>query len=248
MHQAMAAGSLDIALGSGPDLVALMRGEQAKAVATIVDAPAYLVVLARPGIASIAELKGKTVNVASLSSITGWLGNKIWQTQGWSKDDVKFTISAPSSGLALLKTGQADAMVTDGTFALKAQERGDGTVILNFGTIVQTFHTHMIFATDALLASNPDAVRAFIVGWFQTIHAMQSDRAQTIKDLSDILGLDEKVATQSYDDFMPMFKTNGHFAAPALAILARSLVEMKLLPDQPTNLIQYCTQDYLPKT
>jgi ABC-type nitrate/sulfonate/bicarbonate transport system substrate-binding protein len=248
MQQALAAGSLDIGLGSGPDLVGLLRGEQAKAVATIVDAPAYLVLLARPGINSLADLKGKVVNVASLGSITGWLGNKIWQSQHWTKDDVKFTIGPPAAGLALMKTHQSDAMITDGTFALRAQEQGVGKIIYNFGDLVRTFHTHMIFASDALIAKNPDAVKAFIVGWFQTVKAMQDDKAQTVKDLQDILGLDAKVAEESYDQFMPMFKTNGHFSAQALAVLARSLVDMKLLPTEPKNLGQFCTEDFLPKS
>jgi ABC-type nitrate/sulfonate/bicarbonate transport system substrate-binding protein len=246
MDQAIVAGAVDIGLGSGPDFVALMRGLPAKVVATIVRAPAYLVVLARPGIHSIAELKGKTVSVASFASMTGWLGNKLWQAQGWQKSDIHFTVLPPTTALALLRTGQIDAIVTDGTFGLSAQEHGYANVIYNFGTMVPVFPTHLIFASNALLSRNPAAVRAFVAGWFQTIKIMRDDRAGTIKQLGDILGLDNKVATESYDDFMPIFATNGTFSAPALAVLAKSLVDMHYLPSEPTNLMQYCTSAFLP--
>lgn len=249
MHQALAAGSLDIALGSGPDLTFIVRGEPARAVATIVDAPAYLVVLAQPdgSVKTLADLKGKTVNVASLASLTGWLGNKIWQTQGWSQSDLKFTTTPPVSGLALLRTGQIAAMVTDGTFSLKAEEHGAGKIIYNFASMVKDFHTHMIFASDQLISSNPAAVTAFIAGWFQTVVAMRADRPQTIKDLGEVLGLDTAVSTQSYDDFMPMFKTDGHFDDKALNILSKSFVEMGTLPAEPSDLHKLYTEDLLPK-
>jgi NitT/TauT family transport system substrate-binding protein len=249
MHQAMAADSLDLALGSGPDLTFIVRGEPARAVATIVDAPAYLVLLARPDgkVRTLADLKGKTVNVASLASLTGWLGNKIWQTQGWAQGDLKFTTSPPSAGLALLKTGQIDGMVTDGTFSLKAEDRGEGKIIYNFGEMAKDFHTHMIFATDKLIAADPAAVRAFITGWFQTIESMRADRTQTIKDLADVLGLDMPVATRSYDEFMPMFKSDGHFSKIALSVLSKSFVEMGTLPTEPGDLGKLYTEEFLPK-
>jgi ABC-type nitrate/sulfonate/bicarbonate transport system substrate-binding protein len=250
MHQALAAGSLDIALGSGPDLSFIVRGEPARAVATFVDAPAYIVALARAdgSVKTLADLKGKMVNVASLVSLTGWLGNKIWQTQGWNQGDLKFTTTAPIEGLALLKTGQIAAMVTDGTFSLKAEEQGVGKIIYNFGSMVKDFHTHMIFASDQLISSNPAAVTAFIAAWFQTIAAMRADRPQTIKDLGEVLGLDMPVATQSYDDFMPMFKTDGHFEDKALAVLSKSFVEMGTLPAEPSDLHKLYTEALLPKT
>jgi ABC-type nitrate/sulfonate/bicarbonate transport system substrate-binding protein len=250
MHQALAAGSLDIALGSGPDLPFIVHGEPARAVATIVDAPAYLVVLAQPdgSVKTLADLKGKMVNVASLASLTGWLGNKIWQTQGWTQSDLRFTTSAPSAGLALLRTGQIAAMVTDGTFSLKAEEQGAGRIIYNFGSMVKDFHTHLIFASDELISSNPAAVTAFIAAWFQTVAAMRADREQTIKDLGEVLGLDTTVATQSYDAFMPMFKTDGHFEDKALAVLSKSFVEMGTLPTEPKDLHKLYTEDLLPKT
>ena len=248
MHQAMAAGSLDIALGSGPDLPFILRGEPARGVATIVDAPAYLVLLARrdDSIKTIADLKGKTINVASLASLTGWLGAKIWQTQGWSQGDLKFTTSPPPAALALLKTGQIDGMVTDGTFSLMAEVRGEGRIIYNFGAMAPKFHTHVVFASEQLIASNPGAIKAFLTGWFDTIRAMRADRAQTIKDFSDVLGLDPEVATRSYDSFMPMFKEEGHFNKEAMAVLSKSFVEMGTLPTEPTDMSKLYTEAFLP--
>jgi NitT/TauT family transport system substrate-binding protein len=247
MHQALVAGSLDIALGSGPDLPLIVKGEPARAVATTVNAPAYLVVMAKPdgSIKTIADLKGKTINVASLVSLTGWLGTQLWKGQGWQAGDVKFTTSPNPAALALMRTGQIDAMITDGTFALAAENRGDGRIIHSFGTSVKDFHTHMIFASDALIAKNPDAVRAFIKGWFQSIARMRSDRAGTITDIADVLGLAPSVATRAYDAYNSMYNTDGHFNATALAALSKSFVDMGSLPEEPKNLGALYTEGFL---
>ncbi len=248
MHQALAAGGLDIAIGSGPDLPFIVKGEPARAVSVIVDAPAYLLVLARAdgSIKTIADLKGKTVNVASLASMTGWLGAKLWQSQGWAASDLKFTVGPPTTGLALLRSGQADAMITDGTFALKAEEEGNGKIIYNCGALAPVFHTHMIFASDALIASNPDAIRAFLKGWYQTIAFMKADRARMIADIVDVLGLDTNVATKSVDAFTPIFRTDGRFSPAAMAVLSKSFVEVGALTGEPADLGKLYTEAYLP--
>jgi len=73
--QAVAAGSIDVALGGGPAFATIVKGVPMKAVAAEANAPntIFLVVLKDGPIQSPDDLKGKTVSVSTAGSLTYWL-------------------------------------------------------------------------------------------------------------------------------------------------------------------------------
>src|SRR5215469_17287270 len=85
VQQAIAAGALEIAIGSGPELALTLKGVPEVAIAAMADAP-YAIVLAvlKDGPKSIAELKGKSISVSSKGSLTDWLGENLSRQQGWA--------------------------------------------------------------------------------------------------------------------------------------------------------------------
>jgi ABC-type nitrate/sulfonate/bicarbonate transport system substrate-binding protein len=149
--------------------------------------------------------------------------------------------------LALLRTGQADSMITDFTLATKLAKRHEARIAFDFGNIVPVFHTHMIFATDKLIKEHPDQVKAFLAGWFETIATMQKDKKATVPVLMDVLKLDNDVASQAWDKLMSMFSTDGKFDQKALAVLSTSFVDLGLLPSAPKDMSALYTEAYLPK-
>ena len=63
VQQAMAADSIDIALGSGPAMAFIVKGAPIKGIAAMAGAPLLLSLVVRPdGPKSLVELKGKTVS------------------------------------------------------------------------------------------------------------------------------------------------------------------------------------------
>src|SRR5205814_1117774 len=76
VQQALAAESIDIAIGSGPELAFVVKGAPETAVAAIADAPysVVLAVLRDSPIGTAEDLKGKTVSISSKGSLTDWLG------------------------------------------------------------------------------------------------------------------------------------------------------------------------------
>src|ERR1700726_4396074 len=70
MQQAMAADSIDVALGSGPAMAFIVKGAPIKGIAAMAGAPLLLSLIVRPdGPKSLAELKGKTVSVSTAGSL-----------------------------------------------------------------------------------------------------------------------------------------------------------------------------------
>src|SRR5207244_8744477 len=72
MQQALTAGAVDVALGSGPGMGFRAKGVPAIGVAAMYGPPANiaLTVLARSSIKTVGELKGKRVGVTPLGSFT----------------------------------------------------------------------------------------------------------------------------------------------------------------------------------
>src|SRR5215475_8859463 len=74
MQQAMAADSIDIALGSGPAMAFIAKGAPVKAVAAFAGRPLLLVLAVRSdgSVNTIADLKGRRVSVSTVGSLTYW--------------------------------------------------------------------------------------------------------------------------------------------------------------------------------
>jgi len=249
LQQAMAADSLDIGVSAGPELALVEKGAPVKGVAMPFGPPVYLVLLIRPDsdIRSAADLKGRKINVSSARSLTGWLAIELSRQQGWGPRGIELVHSPPRTALASIKTRQVDGMVTDITFALRAEKAGEGRILLAFGDLVRDFHTHIIYATDKMIASRPDAIRKFLAGWFDAIAFMQAHKAETVKVATEVLDLPDEIASPTYDRLMPVFSTDGKFDARALATLGRSFVELELLPSAPKDMQRLYTEEFLPK-
>ncbi len=93
---------------------------------------------------------------------------------------------------------------------------------------------------------NPDAVRAFLAGWFDTIAYMHAHRDRDDRDRAPhrrrVAGA---CATRDYDELIGMFNRTGRFDPKALAVLSRSFVEMGMLPQEP-DMRTLVTEQFLP--
>jgi len=250
LQQAMAADSIDVGLGSGPEMAYIEKGAPVKSVAMVVGPPVYLVLLVRPDspIKAVSDLKGRKINVSSVRSLTGWLVGELSRQQGWGPRGIDLVNFSPSrTAIAVMKTGQIDGMMTDMTFALRAEQNREGKIFVRFGDLVKDFHTHVVFASDKLIARRPQSIRNFLLGWFETIEFMRANKETTVKVAMQVLGLDESIASQAYDNLMSMFSADGRFDSKALAALSRSYVELDLLPREPKDMRQLYTEEFLPK-
>ncbi len=249
VQQALTAGSIDIAIGSGPELAFIVKGAPEIAVAAMADAP-YSVVLAglKDGPKTADDLKGKTVSISSKGSLTDWLAQELSRQQGWGANG--FTIAplgTTAAQLAALKTHQIDGMVVEANAGYRLEEDGSGRVVVQFGDRLKTFHIYVLYARRDFAEKNPDAVRGFLAGWFDTIAYMHGHRDQTIEIVRRTADVSKGVATRDYDELIGMFNRTGRFNPQALAVLARSFVEMGMLPQEP-DMHPLVTEQFLPPT
>jgi ABC-type nitrate/sulfonate/bicarbonate transport system substrate-binding protein len=249
LQQALTADSIDIGLGSGPEMWSLAKGVPAMAVAAMTGPPLVLGLMVRTdgSIHTIAELKGRRVGVTTAKSLSAWLVSELSRQQGWGTDGINVTPLGAAPGLlAALMMMQVDGFVADLSSLLRAEEASEGRILLTFGSLVKDFHTHVVFATNKLIVRRPSAIRAFLKGWFEAIAFMRANKAKTVETTMEVLDVNHGIAERSYDMLTPMFSDNGRFDSKALAALSRSFVELKFLPAEP-DMNKLYTEEFLSK-
>lgn len=250
LQQGLASGSIDVGLGSGPELAFIAKGVPAIGVAALADAPSLLTldVAKDSPIKSVADLKGKTVSVSTVGSLTEWMVHELSRQQGWGPNGIKtLPIGTDVSQISALKTHQVDAVVIDVAAAYRLEEAGATRILFRFGDLVKDFHIHVIYANRAFAERDPEALRAFLAGWFETIAFMKQNKAKTVKISSRVMGVSPAIAGKVYDELMPAFNPTGRFNPKALQVLAKSYVEMGILPTEP-DMTKLITEKFLPVT
>jgi NitT/TauT family transport system substrate-binding protein len=236
LQQGLVAGSVDFGLGSGPAMGFLAKGVPAKAVAVLANQPLSLglIVGASAAIKTPQDLKGTKIGVTTAGSLSDWLARELSRKLGFGSNGIEpVALGAMPAMLAAMKRGQIDGVVLSSSQGYQLEKTGEGRLLLEFGTYIKDFHTHVIFATDDMIETKPDQVRRFLAGWKDTIAFMAANKAETVRVARQVTGLDEAIESREYDDVMPMMSRDLRFSAKALDVIGDSFPEMNILPAKP---------------
>jgi ABC-type nitrate/sulfonate/bicarbonate transport system substrate-binding protein len=249
LQQAMVADAIDFALGSGPGMGFIAKGVPALAVGANANEPLSMGLTVRMDspFKTPKDLKGATVSVSTSGSLTYWLTHELSRQMGWGPNGIRTVpLGTNPAQAAALKAGNVQGMVASSSVGYKLEKEGQGRVLVEFGKYIKDFHTHVIFATKKIMTEHPDVVRRFLAGWIEVVDCMAANRAETIKLAMPVSGLPEDIQTKEYDTVMPMMSRDLRFRPKALAVLARSFTELKILPKTPDMKTLY-TEKFLPK-
>jgi NitT/TauT family transport system substrate-binding protein len=246
LHQAMAAGSLDLITGTGSDLLFLMKGSPERAVAAYAnDLNSVSLVVLADGPKRIEDLKGKTIGTTTTGSFTSWIAMTIAKQHGFG-GDIKLAYLGTMAGIiAGLLSENVDAIVgtTSGTLAL-AQE-GRVRILAHAGDEIQNFIADVVYASEPMMKEHPDTLRRFLAAWFETMRFMKEHKAETIRITQKDTKLSDDFASKIYDAEMPSFFTDGHFDRKKLAAVQQALIDVGVI-DKPVPEDQLITEKFLP--
>jgi NitT/TauT family transport system substrate-binding protein len=247
-HQALIAGSVDVELGSGVEFIYLAKGSPAKGIAVLAGAPLGMCIMVRDdgAIKDVRDLKGKLIGISTVGSLTDWLATEIARRQGWGADGVtRVALGNQDASSAALVAKNIDANIGGTQTGYRLQDTGRGKILTTFGPLVPDFITHMILASDSFIASNPDQLKRFLAGWFETVRFAKANKAEAVRLTQPLTRLPAETANAIYDQQIAMFSDNGRFEAKQLAVIkssVRELGQMETLP--PDN--QLFTEAFLP--
>ena len=250
MAQGLAAGSIDIGVGAGTEMAFVSKGAPMLAVCQNTG-PAPFLGVGVPWdspIKKLDDLKGKSIGVSNSGSFSDWSGHQLALKFGWGPNGVKTVAigGGPAPIRAALRTHLVDAAISTTALFLAFEETKEGRLIAPVSTFQGNVGSGVLFASNRLIASNPDAIRAFIAGWLETITYMRAHKPETVRLTSRINQFSENVMSQEYDLTIGMHTRDCRFEAEALATLKRSFVDMKLTEGEP-DMSKLYTEAFLPK-
>ena len=83
---------------------------------------------------------------------------------------------------AAIKTGQIDGYIGALEVGYALEEAKEWRVITTATPFVDHFITHVFFVRDDVIAKRPEAVKAFLKGWQETIAFMKANKDKSGRD------------------------------------------------------------------
>jgi NitT/TauT family transport system substrate-binding protein len=247
-HQALLAGSAEVELGSGIEMMFIAKGSPTKGVATLAGPPlGFAIMVANDGtVHSVADLKGKLIGVSTVGSLSDWLPTEISRRQGWGGEGIKRVALGTQDGLtAGLLSHNVDGIVGGTQTGYRLEQEGKGKILTTFGRLIPDFIAHMIVASDTFISQHPDELKHFLAAWFETVQFAKTHKAETLADTMPLTRLPPDLASRLYDDQIPMFSDNGRFEPKALAVIKEAIKQLGPLDTLPPD-NQLYTEAFLP--
>jgi NitT/TauT family transport system substrate-binding protein len=182
VQQALAAGSIDFGLGSGPAMAFAAKGAPVIAVAAFAGAPRSIavVVAADSPIKSSEDLKGKLLAISTPGSLTEWLTKRLSTHEGWGPDGVKtVAVGSGSAMVAALRSNQVDGFMGSTDLGLALEADHAGRILVGMERFAPDFIDHVVFARKDFVRDHPEDVRHFLAGFFEAVHFMINNRKET---------------------------------------------------------------------
>lgn len=248
LQQALISGAVDIGLGAGTDIPFLIKGAPEIGVGAIALTPALFGITLpyNSPIRSLSDLKGKKIGITTVGSLTEWIVLQIVKKEGWQRNDVSMVdIGTAPAEIAALKTGEIDALVSAAALGVNLEQHKAGKLLMPASDFIGPFLMNVIYATKDAVEHRPDAVRAFLKGWYASVDFMAAHKPETVAIAQTVTHFSAPVQDTQYDQVMPSMSRDGTFPADAVAAVEQSFTDLGLLPEKP-DAMKYLTTRFLP--
>ncbi len=145
--------------------------------------------VARPGIADVAGLKGGRVACAAPGSSQYFFLAYVLAKAGLSVHDVELAVAEPAAAAAALLAGQCDAAVTAGAELAQAHAKPEAAKVLATTLDYPVMVTSLAFPSWFVAAQGVH-LRGVVAGWFDALALIASDPGPSYATMAEWMGLD----------------------------------------------------------
>ena len=213
---ALAAGELDYSSVGGAVIRAAAKGLPVKAVMGWWDRPLHILV-GKPGIKDIKELKQKRVAISSIGSTPHVMVKEALKAAGMDPDrDVIFmTMGGSSARLAALQAGTVDATPLDVAFIEKTDKLGLSNM-LYFGDVVD-LPLGGIGVSAEKIKSNPEQIKRMLRATLKGLRFFKSNKDETLDIMKHHLNISNQYVGKVYDFAVRSLNEKGSVGSKSFA-------------------------------
>jgi len=249
LQQALVAGAVDAGLASGTDIPFLVKGAPEIGVGAIALTPALFGIILpyESPVRQLSDLKGKKIGVTTVGSLTEWLALQIIKKEGWKREDLTIVADGSSGAaeIAALRTGAVDARISAAALGIDLEQRQQGRLLMPVSEFVGPFLMNVIYVTKDMAEKRPEAVRAFLKVWYESVNFMFDHKPEAVAIAQTVTHFAPSVQDKQYDLVMPSMSRDGTFPADAVATVEQSFTDLGLLTEKP-DMTKYLTTRFLP--
>jgi NitT/TauT family transport system substrate-binding protein len=196
-NTAMANGALDANNQTLNDtLTMLTGGAQAQKIVTVNDTSTGAdQIIARDGISSLSELRGKTIAVEEGIVSHYWLRLAMREV-GLTFDDVTLNLMTTNEATAAFQAEQVDAVVNYAPFTTEALKRRGAHPIATTAEFPDACSNHLSVSTK-MIENRRDDVQALVDTWFDTLDWINSNQDAA----NEIMAEQVNVAPQDFQKY-----------------------------------------------
>jgi NitT/TauT family transport system substrate-binding protein len=200
--QALIGGSVDIHLGSLTGLLNLISANQPVMGFYAGFDQADLAWLAQPAIRNWSDLKGKTIGISTLGSLTDALTQFVLRKHGLQplKDVQLMQVGGTTSAYQALRANRIDAAIMSSPYKWVAQDEGFTLLGTQTREVAPQWPKHVFITTKTFLDRNPNTLRAVLRAHVEAIRMVKSDRAMSVQLLVNRLKYTQPLAERAYEE------------------------------------------------
>jgi NitT/TauT family transport system substrate-binding protein len=238
--QALIAGDVGYTTALGSTIRAAFRNVPLRVVMTIADKPLFALI-ARPGISSVEDLKGKLLGISSFGASTDTYARALLRRYKLvPNQDVKIiALGGGMNRIAAMETGAIDAALIEAPYNVMLERKGFQKILFvgdlipsplaGFGTRVEK------------IQKQPDEIQRMVRATLRGIDLAKTNKPQSVRSIMKWAGMDQTLADGSYDMAVSSWSSNGVASAQGLHIAMEEIRAELMLdaPPEPTRAFDF---------
>jgi NitT/TauT family transport system substrate-binding protein len=238
--QALIAGDVGYTTALGSTIRAALRNVSLRVVMTIADKPLFALI-ARPGIGSVEELKGKLLGISSFGASTDTYARALLRRAKLTPNqDVKIiALGGGMNRIAAMETGAIDAALIEAPYNVMLERKGFRKILF-VGDVIPSPLAGLDTRLDKI-QRQPDEVQRLVRATLRGIQFAKSNKQESVRSIMKWTDMDQGLAEGSYEMAVSSWSNSGAATAPGIQIAMEEIrAEQKLdAPPDPAKAFEW---------
>jgi len=226
--QALIAGDVGYTTALGSTIRAALRNVPLRVVMTIADKPLFALI-ARPGLNSVEDLRGKLLGISSFGASTDTYARALLRRfKLIPNQDVKIiALGGGMNRIAAMEAGAIDAALIEAPYNVMLERKGFRKILF-VGDLIPSPLAGLGTRLEKI-QKQPDEVQTLVRATLRGIQYAKSNKQETVRSIMKWTDLDQALAQGSYEMAVSSWSSNGAASAQGLQIAMEEIrTEFKL--------------------